>query len=98
MTEVIDFRTKRMLANHRRKQKIKEKINNCDWVSDELVKVINKSLKKKIDAFDISMVLTDITVQFVHDLAPNTASGQHMLLTAMKDHMEIQMHEEYEDE
>ena len=23
---------------------------------------------------------------------------QHMLLTAMKDHMEIQMHEEYEDE
>ena len=98
MTEVIDFRTKRMLANHRRKQKIKEKINNCDWVSDELVKVINKSLKKKIHAFDISMALTDITVQFVHDLAPNTASGQHMLLTAMKDHMEIQMHEEYEDE
>ena len=98
MTEVIDFRTKRMLANHRRKQKIKEKINNCDWVSDELVKVINKSLKKKIAAFDISMALTDITVQFVHDLAPNTASGQHMLLTAMKDHMEIQMHEEYEDE
>ena len=98
MTEVIDFRTKRMLANHRRKQKIKEKINNCDWVSDELVKVINKSLKKKIDAFDISMALTDITVQLVHDLAPNTASGQHMLLTAMKDHMEIQMHEEYEDE
>ena len=98
MTEVIDFRTKRMLANHRRKQKIKEKINNCDWVSDELVKVINKSLKKKIDAFDISMALTDITVQFVHDLAPNTASGQHMLLTAMKDHMEIQMHDENEDE
>ena len=98
MTDIIDFRTKRMLANHRRKQKIKEKINNCDWVSDELVKVINKSLKKKIDAFDISMALTDITVQFVHDLAPNTASGQHMLLTAMKDHMEIQMHEEYEDD
>ena len=98
MTKVIDFKTKRMLASNRRKQKIKEKINNCDWVSDEIVKVINKSLKKKIDAFDISMALTDITVQFVHDLAPNTACGQHMLLTAMQEQMDIQMHEEYEDE
>ena len=44
------------------------------------------------------MALTDITVQFVHDLAPNTACGQHMLLTAMQEQMDIQMHEEYEDE
>ena len=93
MTEVIDFKTKK-----KRKTKVMNAKFDADWVADELVKVINKSFDKKIDAFDISMALTDITVQFVHDLAPNTASGQHMLLTAMKDHMEIQMHEEYEDE
>ena len=98
MTEVIDFRTKRMLANHRRKQKIKEKINNCDWVSDELVKVINEHIKRKTHSFDIACALADVSVQFIHDTAPSTASAQHILLTAMKDHMEIQMHEEYEDE
>jgi len=40
-----------------------------------------------------------VTVQFVHDFAPNTANAQHLLLTAMQQEMEMQMDEEYiEDE
>jgi ArsR family metal-binding transcriptional regulator len=100
MTEVIDFKTKRMLSKHRKKQKekVKDVKFDADWVADELVKVINKSFDKKIDAFDISLALTDITMQFVHDFAPSTACGQHMLLTAMQEQMEQQLYEESNDE
>ena len=100
MTEVIDFKTKRMLSKHRKKQKekVKDAKFDVDWVADELVKVINKSFDKKIDAFDVSLALTDITVQFVHDFAPSTACGQHLLLTAMQNQMEPRLYEEDNDE
>tara|TARA_Y100001937_G_scaffold23204_1_gene33170 strand:- start:106 stop:387 length:282 start_codon:yes stop_codon:yes gene_type:complete len=93
MTEVIDFKTRK-----KNKTKVMNAEFDVDWVADELVKVINKSFDKKIDAFDISLALTDITVQFVHDFAPSTACGQHMLLTAMQEQMEQQLHEESNDE
>ena len=93
MTEVIDFKTRK-----KKKTKVMNAEFDADWVADELVKVINKSFDKKIDAFDISLALTDITVQFVHDFAPSTACGQHMLLTAMQEQMEQQLHEESNDE
>jgi len=89
MTEVIDFKTRK-----KKKTKVKDAKFDADWVSEELVKVINKSFDKKIDAFDISLALTDITMQFVHDFAPSTACGQHMLLTAMQEQMEQQLYEE----
>ena len=49
MTEVLDFKTKRMLSKHRKKQKekVKDAKFDADWVADELVKVINKSLIKR---------------------------------------------------
>ena len=93
MTEVIDFKTRK-----KKKTKVKDAKFDADWVSDELVKVINKSFDKKIDAFDISVALTDITMQFVHDFAPSTACGQHMLLTAMQEQMEQQLYEESNDD
>tara|TARA_B100000424_G_scaffold43877_1_gene29970 strand:- start:92 stop:373 length:282 start_codon:yes stop_codon:yes gene_type:complete len=93
MTEVIDFKTRK-----KKKTKVKDAKFDADWVSEELVKVINKSFDKKIDAFDISLALTDITMQFVHDFAPSTACGQHMLLTAMQEQMEQQLYEESNDE
>ena len=93
MTEVIDFKTRK-----KKKTKVMNAKFDADWVADELVKVINKSFDKKIDAFDISLALTDITVQFVHDLAPSTACGQHLLLTAMQHQMEQQLYEENNDE
>ena len=89
MTEVIDFKTRK-----KKKTKVMDAKFDADWVSEELVKVINKSFDKKIDAFDISLALTDITMQFVHDFAPSTACGQHMLLTAMQEQMEQQLYEE----
>ena len=93
MTEVIDFKTRK-----KKKTKVMDAKFDADWVSDELVKVINKSFDKKIDAFDISLALTDITMQFVHDFAPSTACGQHMLLTAMQEQMEQQLYEESNDD
>jgi len=62
MTEVIDFKTKRMLSKHRKKQKekVKDAKFDVDWVADELVKVINKSFDKKIDAFDVSLALAEL--------------------------------------
>ena len=93
MTEVIDFKTRK-----KKKTKVMDAKFDADWVSEELVKVINKSFDKKIDAFDISVALTDITMQFVHDFAPSTACGQHMLLTAMQEQMEQQLYEESNDE
>tara|TARA_R100000329_G_scaffold134229_1_gene114210 strand:- start:336 stop:617 length:282 start_codon:yes stop_codon:yes gene_type:complete len=93
MTEVIDFKTRK-----KKKTKVMDAKFDADWVSEELVKVINKSFDKKIDAFDISLALTDITMQFVHDFAPSTACGQHMLLTAMQEQMEQQLYEESNDE
>ena len=93
MTEVIDFKTRK-----KKKNKVMNAKFDVDWVADELVKVINKSFDKKIDAFDVSLALTDITVQFVHDFAPSTACGQHLLLTAMQNQMEQQLYEEDNDE
>ena len=93
MTEVIDFKTKK-----KRKTKVMNAKFDADWVADELVKVINKSFDKKIDAFDVSLALADITVQFVHDFAPSTACGQHLLLTAMQNQMGQQLYEEDDDE
>ena len=93
MTEVIDFKTRK-----KKKTKVKDAKFDADWVSEELVKVINKSFDKKIDAFYISLALTDITMQFVHDFAPSTACGQHMLLTAMQNQMEQQLYEEDDDD
>ena len=92
MCDIIDFKSKKKLL---------KETEECeaDWVSDEIAKVINKSFNKKIDALSIAIALTDVTVQFVHDFAPNTANAQHLLLTAMQQEMEMQMDEEYiEDE
>ena len=86
MTEVIDFKTKRMLSKHRKKQK--EKVIDAEFdvdiVAKDLEKVINKHIKRKTHGFDIASALADVSVQFIHDTAPSVASAQHILLTAMQ--------------
>ena len=85
MTEVIDFKTKRMLSKHRKKQK--EKVIDAEVdvesVAKEVEKVSNKHIKRKTHGFDIACALADVSVQFIHDTAPSVASAQHILLTAM---------------
>ena len=86
MCEVIDFKTKRMLSNHRKKQK--EKVTDAkfdmDIVAEDLAKVINKHIKRKTHGFDIACALADVSVQFIHDTAPSVASAQHIILTALQ--------------
>ena len=86
MCDVIDFKTKRMLSKHRKKQK--EKVIDAEFdvdiVAKDLEKVINKHIKRKTHGFDIACALADVASQFIHDTAPSTASAQHILLTAIQ--------------
>ena len=86
MCEVIDLKTKRMLSNHRKKQKekVKDAEFDVDIVAKDLEKVINKHIKRKTHGFDIACALADVSAQFIHDTAPSTASAQHIILTAMQ--------------
>ena len=103
MTEVIDFKTKRMLSKHRKKQK--EKVIDAEFdvdiVAKDLEKVINKHIKRKTHGFDIACALADVSVQFIHDTAPSVASAQHILLNAIQQPLQEAIEYEkgeYEDE
>ena len=100
MTEIIDFKTKRMLSKHRKKQK--EKVIDAEFdveiVAKDLEKVINKHIKRKTHGFDIACALADVSVQFIHDTAPSTASAQHIILTAMQQPLQEIIEGEYQDE
>jgi len=86
MCDVIDLKTKRMLSNHKKKQKekVKDAKFDMDIVAEDLAKVINKHIKRKTHGFDIACALADVSVQFIHDTAPSTAHAQNILLTAMQ--------------
>jgi hypothetical protein len=86
MCDVIDLKTKRMLSNHRKKQKekVKDAEFDMDIVAKDLEKVINKHIKRKTHSFDIACALADVSAQFIHDTAPSTASAQHILLNAIQ--------------
>ena len=78
MCDVIDFKTKK-----KKKTKVTDVKLDIDIVAEDLEKVINKHIKRNVKGFDIALALADVSVQFIHDTAPSTASAQHMLLTAM---------------
>ena len=79
MCEVIDFKTKK-----KKKTKVIDAEFDVDIVARDLEKVINKHIKRKTHGFDIACALADVSVQFIHDTAPSTASAQHIILTAMQ--------------
>jgi len=103
MCDVIDLKTKRMLSNHRKKQKekVKDAKFDMDIVAEDLAKVINKHIKRKTHGFDIACALADVSVQFIHDTAPSVASAQHIILTALQQPLQEAIEYEkgeYEDE
>jgi len=96
MTEVIDFKTKK-----KKKTKVTDAKFEMDIVAEDLAKVINKHIKRKTHGFDIACALADVSVQFIHDTAPSTASAQHIILTAMQRPLQEAIEYEkgeYEDE
>lgn len=96
MCDIIDFKTKK-----KKKAKVTDVKLDIDIVAEDLEKVINKHIKRNVKGFDIALALADVSVQFIHDTAPSTASAQHMLLTAMNHtlHEEIEYEKgEYENE
>ena len=93
MCDVIDFKTKK-----KKKSKVTDAKFDMDIVAEDLEKVINKHIKRNVKGFDIALALADVSVQFIHDTAPSTASAQHMLLTAMQQPLQQTIEGEYEDE
>ena len=95
MCDVIDFKTKK-----KKKAKVTDVKLDIDIVAEDLEKVINKHIKRNVKGFDIALALADVSVQFIHDTAPSTATAQHIILTAMNHtlHEEIEYEKgEYED-
>ena len=93
MCDVIDFKTKK-----KKKAKVTDVKLDIDIVAEDLEKVINKHIKRNVKGFDIALALADVSVQFIHDTAPSTASAQHILLTAMQQPLQQTIEGEYEDE
>ena len=96
MCDVIDFKTRK-----KKKSKVVDAEFDVDIVAKDLEKVINKHIKRKTHSFDIACALTDVSVQFIHDTAPSTASAQLILLTAMQQPLQETIEcerGEYEDE
>ena len=84
---IYDIRNKKKI-----KPPVKAQFESTEKVSDDIVKVINKHLKKKTDGFDIALALTDVAVQFIYDTAPSSTHAQHMLVTAMQETLEQELY------
>ena len=93
MPKVIDIKLKKPFKQH---SKLCDE-HQTQWVIEELCKVINKAEKKKFNALSISVGLTEVTVNYVHDTAPDVLSAQHLLTTTINLELERQLKERLED-
>ena len=93
MTKIIDIKPKKPF---KQSNKLCDE-HQADWVSEEVCKVINKAMKKNIELFNIAVGLTEVTVNYVHDTAPDVLSAQHLLTTTINLELERQLKERSED-
>ncbi len=93
MTKVIDIKSKKPFKQH---SKICDE-HQTEWVVDELCKIINKAEKKKFNALSIAIGLTEVTVNYVHDTAPDVLSAQHLLTSTINLELERQIKERMEE-
>ena len=93
MPKVIDIKSKKPFKQH---SKICDEHQTL-WVVNELCKIINKAEKKKFNALNISIALAEITVDYVHEVAPDTLSAQHLLTTAIQKTLGDNMEKRLED-
>ena len=92
MPKVIDIKSKKPF----KRTKLCDE-HQTEWVITELCKIINKAEKKKFNALSISVGLTEVTVNYVHDTAPDVLSAQHLLTTTINLELERQLKERLED-
>ena len=70
--------------------------HQADWVAEEVCKVINKAMKKKLNAFNIAVGLAEVTISYVHDTAPDTLSAQHLLNSTIGLELDRKVKEKFE--
>ena len=63
---------------------------------NELCKIINKAEKKKFNALSIAIGLTEVTVNYVHETAPDVLSAQHLITSTINLELERQIKERME--
>ena len=90
--KVIDIRTKK--SANLITQSDEDQVN---WLVNELCGVINKAEKKKFNALNISIALAEVVVDYVHEVAPDTLSAQHLLTTAIQKTLGDKMEKRLED-
>ena len=90
--KVIDIRTKK--SSNIITQSDEDQAN---WVVNELCEVINKAEKKKLNALNISIALAEVVVDYVHEVAPDTLSAQHLLTTVIQKTLGDKMEKRLED-
>lgn len=93
MPKVIDIKSKKPF---KQSNKLCDE-HQADWVSEEVCKVINKAIKKNIDLFNIAVGLTEVTVNYVHDTAPDVLAAQHLITSTINLELERQLKEKLED-
>ena len=90
--KVIDIKSKKPFKHNKLCDE-----HQADWVSEEVCKVINKAMKKNIDLFNIAVGLTEVTVNYVHDTAPDVLAAQHLITSTINLELERQLKERLED-
>ena len=90
--KVIDIRTKKSANLITQSDE-----DQANWVVNELCKVINKAEKKKLNALNISIALAEVVVDYVHEVAPDTLSAQHLLTTVIQKTLGDKMEKRLED-
>ena len=54
-------------------------------------------MKKNIDLFNIAVGLTEVTVNYVHDTAPDVLAAQHLITSTINLELERRLKERLED-
>ena len=92
MPKVIDIKSKKPF----KQTKLCDE-HQTEWVINELCKIINKAEKKKFNALSIAIGLTEVTVNYVHETAPDVLSAQHLITSTINLELERQIKERMED-
>lgn len=93
MPKVIDIKSKKPFKQH---SKIYDE-HQTEWVVNELLKIINKAEKKNFNPLSIAIGLTEVTVNYVHESAPDVLSAQHLITSTINLELERQMKERMEE-
>ena len=93
--KVIDIKSKKPFEHNKLCELCDD--HQTEWVVKELCKVINKAEKQKGNAYNIAFAFTQVTVDYVHETAPDTLAAQHLLTTVIQKTLEDNLQKRLND-